>query len=87
MSPSKYITALGDKPALVLYGEKDVQVPPSLNEAPMRAMAPKADVRVYPGLNHIMQHAVTGAVTEYGDIEETISPEVLEAIASFISNQ
>lgn len=87
MSPARYITALGDKPALVLYGEKDVQVPPALNEAPMRAMAPKADVRVYPGLNHIMQHAVTGAVTEYGDIEETISPEVLEAIASFISKQ
>ena len=86
-SPAKDIMASGKKPALVIYGEKDIQVPPSLNEAPMRAMAPGADVRVFPGLNHLMQHAATGAVAEYGEIEETVAPEVLEAIASFISRQ
>lgn len=84
LSPSEYIKKLKNKPALVLYGEKDTQVAPKLNEAPMRAMAPKADVRVYLGLNHLMQHCTTGDVSEYSKIEETISPEVLSDIVEFI---
>lgn len=34
--------------------------------------------------NHLLQHAVTGEVSEYGTIRETISPEVLDAIVRFI---
>lgn len=84
LSPSKYIMELGKKPALILYGEKDTQVAQSLNEAPMRAMAPNADIRVYPGLNHLMQHCSSGEIPEYSQIEETISPEVLSDIVKFI---
>ncbi len=73
-------------PALIIYGEKDRQVPPSLNAAPARNYAPKATVKVYPGLNHLMQHAVTGDVDEYKTIEETISPEVLADIVDFIKS-
>jgi len=40
-----------------------------------------------PGLNHLFQHAKTGAVTEYAAIEETFSPEVLEKIAAWIVRQ
>ena len=83
-SPSNYIMALKNKPALILYGEKDTQVAPELNEAPIRKMARKADIRVYPGLNHMMQHCITGEINEYADIEETISPEVLSDIVKFI---
>lgn len=72
-------------PALVLFGEKDMQVPPSLNEANMRRLLPKGDIRVIPGLNHLMQHAVTGGVEEYAKIEETFAPEALEAIKAFIA--
>jgi len=32
------------------------------------------------GLNHLFQHCKTGQLTEYGEIEETISPEVLKII-------
>ncbi len=71
-------------PMFIIYGEKDLQVPPSLNEQPARANAPSAVVKVYPGLNHLMQHAATGNVEEYKEIEETISPEVLSDIVSFI---
>ena len=39
-----------------------------------------------PGLNHLLQHAVTGEVSEYDEIRETISPEVLDAIELFIKN-
>lgn len=71
-------------PAFIIYGEKDLQVPPSLNYEPAVANAPEAVVRIYPGLNHLMQHAATGSVNEYKEIEETISPEVLSDIVSFI---
>jgi 2-keto-3-deoxy-L-rhamnonate aldolase RhmA len=36
------------------------------------------------GVNHLFQHCTTGAVTEYGEIEETIAPEVLETITKWI---
>jgi hypothetical protein len=37
-------------------------------------------------LNHLFQHAGTGAIEEYAVIEETISPETLEDIAAWILN-
>ena len=40
----------------------------------------------YPGLNHLFQHAQTGAATEYGNIEETISEEVLRDIVAWLQN-
>ena len=72
-------------PAFIIYGEKDRQVPPSLNADVARQTASKAIVKVYPGLNHLMQHASTGAIEEYPDIEETISPDLLSDIAAFIT--
>lgn len=72
-------------PALLIFGEKDQQVPPSLCLEPARRLAPNAKVLLFPGLNHLMQTAPTGAISEYGEIEETISPEVLDQIISFIN--
>ena len=37
-------------------------------------------------LNHLFQYSKTGALSEYGEIEETISPEVLEIIKDWILN-
>lgn len=74
-------------PAFLIYGEKDFQVPPSLNLAPARENAPDAVIKSYPGLNHMMQHAKTGNIQEYKEIEETIAPEVLSDIVGFILNQ
>ena len=37
-----------------------------------------------PGLNHLFQHCKTGLPAEYGEIEETVSPEVLKIIADWI---
>ena len=71
-------------PALVVYGAKDIQVVPSVNKPIMERLAPKADIREYESLNHLMQHAVKGTIDEYGQIEETFSPEVLSDITSFI---
>jgi hypothetical protein len=38
----------------------------------------------FPKLNHLFQTSETGALSEYGKIEETMSPEVLNTITEWI---
>ena len=83
-TPSQYIATTAC-PIFVLYGERDIQVRPELNMPKMQQLANEATIKLYPGLNHLFQHAKTGAVQEYGTIEETISPEVLVDIVDFIA--
>jgi len=71
-------------PVFVAYGDKDTQVTSKLNEPIMRRLSPKSKIMVYPGLNHLMQHCTTGLVMEYGQIEETFAPEVMDDIVEFI---
>ncbi len=71
-------------PALVIFGEKDTQVSPSLNEPNMRQLLKNGEIHVMNGLNHLMQHATTGGTEEYAKIEETFAPEVLETMVAFI---
>ena len=71
-------------PIFMIYGENDTQVPPALNVPVLRKNIPGINIKVYPELNHLMQHSKSGKVTEYAEIEETISPEVLEDIKQFI---
>ena len=73
-------------PILMLYGENDTQVPPSLNVPVLGKNKPGIKIIVYPDLNHLMQHSKTGKVTEYAEIEETIAPQVLEDIRLFIQS-
>lgn len=76
-------------PVLALNGMLDTQVPCEVNlraiEAALRE-AGNADVttRPLPGMNHLFQHAVSGAPQEYVTIEETIAPEVLTQIADWV---
>jgi len=39
-----------------------------------------------PGLNHLFQTCETGSINEYAQIEETISPTVLEILRDWIAN-
>ena len=74
-------------PVLALNGAHDWQVPPSANVPEMkRALAHDHDVTVeeMPGLNHLFQSAKTGSPTEYGEIEETMSPAVLTRVSDWI---
>ena len=75
-------------PVLVIFGGKDVQVPPEGNAKAIRhalAASESEDYRVeiIPDLNHLMQTSITGSPEEYGKIEETISPILLEVIGSW----
>lgn len=79
-------------PVLAVNGAKDVQVSSKENLAGIKAGLnaggnQKVEIVEYPGLNHLFQHCQTGAVSEYGTIEETMSPEVLEKIATWINAQ
>lgn len=73
-------------PVLMLYGENDTQVPPSLNVPVLLNNVPGINIKVYPELNHLMQHSKSGKINEYAEIEETISPEILEDIKLFIQS-
>lgn len=76
-------------PVLALNGEKDLQVVADVNlpaiEKSLRKGGNKSVETIsLPGLNHLFQHCETGLPTEYGEIEETFSPEVLKIISDWI---
>lgn len=83
LDPSQFMSGIAC-PVLAINGDRDTQVDAASNIGAINRSIPQADTRIMPGLNHLMQHCVTGEVSEYGEIRETISPEVLEAIAGFI---
>jgi len=76
-------------PVLALNGEKDLQVSakenlPSIQKTLKLAGNKSVKIELLPGLNHLFQHCETGLPSEYGNIEETFSPEVLKIIADWI---
>ena len=75
-------------PVLALNGTKDIQVNAENNLNALRnGLHPDKRHRIesVEGTNHLFQHCTTGAVTEYREIEQTIAPEVLETIITWIS--
>ena len=79
-------------PVLAVNGEKDVQVTPKENlQAIIRALKAggnkKYTVKELPNLNHLLQTAKTGNISEYGKIEETMSPTALQIIGDWILEQ
>jgi uncharacterized protein len=79
-------------PVLALNGAKDTQVDAALNLPAIESALRKggnrdATIKLMPGLNHLFQPCKTGEVSEYQSIEQTMSPEVLELIADWISKR
>lgn len=76
-------------PVLTLNGGNDTQVTAKENLGAFRQLLPANEknlVKEYPGLNHLFQHSQSGLPIEYGTIEETISPEVLQDIATWVNS-
>ena len=76
-------------PVLLLNGTKDLQVLVTQNfPAYEKIIADygKTNLTMHelPDLNHLFQHCETGSPNEYFEIDETISPEVLEMIVDFV---
>jgi hypothetical protein len=79
-------------PVLALNGESDVQVASKENltlisEALKAGGNKDFTVKSLPKLNHLFQTSQTGLPNEYGVIEETIAPWVLEIVSSWISER
>ena len=77
-------------PVLAINGEKDLQVPPKENLSAIENALKKGgnknfEVKMLPGLNHLFQTSKTGAISEYGQIEETISPTALEPMLDWLN--
>jgi uncharacterized protein len=78
-------------PVLAVNGELDLQVIPDQNvpaiEKTLAAGGNKrVTTKVFPKLNHLFQHTKAGLPSEYGQIEETFAPEVIEFITDWLRN-
>ncbi|HVI00315.1 MAG TPA: alpha/beta fold hydrolase, partial [Enhygromyxa sp.] len=74
-------------PVLILFGDKDLQVAPEQNLAPMKAALSKnrrVESMRFPGLNHLFQPANKGTPDEYGVIEQTIAVDVLDRMTTWL---
>ena len=76
-------------PILAINGSKDTQVEapdniPLIAEAAKRSHNPDCTTLVLPGLNHLLQRADTGDLTEYLTLDETISPAALQTIGDWM---
>ncbi|MGD0342297.1 MAG: CocE/NonD family hydrolase [Bacteroidales bacterium] len=76
-------------PVLILNGKKDLQVaadvnPPAIEKSLKTGKNNSYITHISPDLNHLFQHCKTGLPSEYGNIEETFSPEVLKIMSDWI---
>ena len=81
-------------PVMALNGTKDAQVDCGRNLSLLRqglsggyTFADESSVNVVKaetGLNHLFQHCRTGEVSEYKEIEETFSPDVLTEMIAWL---
>lgn len=79
-------------PVLALNGELDLQVPAKENleliGAGLKAGGNEdVTLKAFPKLNHLFQTCQTGLPSEYGQLDETISPEVLKTVSDWISRR
>jgi hypothetical protein len=76
-------------PVLAINGEKDLQVPPKENLSAIETALKKGgnnnfEIKMLPGLNHLFQTSTTGKISDYGKIDETISPTALQTMLDWI---
>jgi pimeloyl-ACP methyl ester carboxylesterase len=76
-------------PALVVFGERDTQVPPSTNRPPLEAAFAKGGntnvtIKVYPEANHLFIAAKTGQASEYAMLPKVFVPGFLTDVSNWI---
>lgn len=79
-------------PVLALNGSMDKQIASAHNLKSIKAAIEKGGnrnvtIKELPYLNHLFQECETGAPSEYGTIEQTISPIALHEVSSWILKQ
>lgn len=76
-------------PVLALIGSNDLQVPADTNLPAIAKALKSGGNKQYktvklPGLNHLFQESKTGAPTEYGSIEQTVSPVAMDTVLQWL---
>jgi len=89
--PAKVLKEV-DCPVLAIIGEKDLQVPSEVNLDAIEVALEEGGntqyiVKELAGLNHLFQEAKSGSPSEYAQIEQTIAPQALELMSSWILEQ
>ena len=87
-NPDKYLSKV-TVPVLAINGSLDFQVPAKANLTAIKNSLTKAknknfETYEFEGMNHLFQECNTGAFSEYGEIEQTISPQVLDKMSGWI---
>ena len=77
-------------PVLAINGSSDIQVPADANLKAIelglkKAGNKKGTIMKFDNLNHLFQKCTKCTVQEYGELENTIEPEVLEYIYNWLS--
>jgi uncharacterized protein len=87
-NPDDYLSKV-KIPVLAINGSLDFQVPAKSNLEAIKKSLTKAknkDFETYEfeGMNHLFQESKTGAFAEYAEIEQTISPKVLDKMSAWV---
>ena len=87
-NPDEYVAKV-KIPVLAINGSLDFQVPAKENLEAIKKSLIKAknknfETYEFQGMNHLFQECTTGAMSEYAEIEQTISPKVLDKMSSWI---
>ena len=90
-TPATYLSVI-KTPVLAINGTYDFQVPHKANlEAIQAAFEKGANTKTktvaLETLNHLFQESTTGALSEYAEIEQTMSPKALDLIIRWIKEQ
>jgi pimeloyl-ACP methyl ester carboxylesterase len=88
LDPAESLAKVGC-PVLVLFGERDLQVPPAANRRPIEAALAAAKnqdvtVKVYPEANHLFIKSVTGSPAEYPKLEKVFVPGFLDDVSTWL---
>jgi pimeloyl-ACP methyl ester carboxylesterase len=88
--PQPYLTDLKKVKVLALNGSKDIQVVASQNLPAVQSALVAGRTRTFetkeiPGLNHLFQACIKCTVQEYGALDQTIAPIVLQTITDWLN--
>ena len=80
------------QPVLAVWGGLDLQVDPTQNAGEVETALGEADnrdatLKTLDGLNHLLQPAQSGAITEYAQIETTMDEAAIELIVGWIKQR
>lgn len=86
--PNSYIKNISAK-VLAVNGGSDIQVLSKQNLAGIASALKESsskqfEIKEFPGLNHLFQECKACTVAEYGELQQTISPVVLDYLSSWL---